>query len=342
MSSDPSELDAIAADDQLVERLRRSLSPDAAVVWDEDDDTDDAGYALLTALQHDVSAPAAPSAGAVVPLRRRRLNRGATVAALTAGVLSLGGVAAAAATPPLAGVRAAVASAVSHVVDAVTPSQPIGPSAASPAASAATTPTVRATPPGRSVSDAVRAASADRQVARLLVRARTLLAAGDLSAARAALDAAARELAFVDAADRQRYRTQIQALRAALVGSQQQGLPRPETDGDAEAERDQQREDDAAQTRPTPRATATDDGDETGTSGRAGSRDTRGTREGSTSSGRPAEGARAGSDAGPREADADADAAPLAEEPDEQSSISSSHDGEQRGAVGFVRPSRVG
>ncbi|MFN2523205.1 MAG: hypothetical protein ABR614_07840, partial [Mycobacteriales bacterium] len=124
------DLDPINADDALVERLRRALSPDDAIVWgDDDEDADDAGYALLRALQHDVSTePVLAPLAQVVPLRRtHRLGRGAAVAAVTAGVLSLAGVAAAATTPPLAGVRSAVADAVHQVVDAVTPAQPTAP-----------------------------------------------------------------------------------------------------------------------------------------------------------------------------------------------------------------------
>ena len=72
--NDPIDLDAadaVVADDALVERLRRALSPEAAVVWgDDDDDADDLSYALLRALQSDVSTdldeallPAAAGAG---------------------------------------------------------------------------------------------------------------------------------------------------------------------------------------------------------------------------------------------------------------------------------------
>ena len=67
--NDPIDLDAadaVVADDALVERLRHALSPDAAVVWDDDDeDSDDLSYGLLRALQRDVSAdlPAPAAAG---------------------------------------------------------------------------------------------------------------------------------------------------------------------------------------------------------------------------------------------------------------------------------------
>jgi hypothetical protein len=196
----PLDLEAVNADDALVERLRQALSPDAAVVWD-DDDEDDPGYALLRAVQLDVSAdlpadPILPSE--VTPLlpRRRHLGRGATIAVVAASVLSIGGVAAASAPgQPLAGVRHAVSDAVASAVDAITPDSPVGPTVAKPSETAS--PSAKPTPPGDSVSTAARSASAVLQIEANLDRAATLLDDGRYDAAKAQLDAAARKLGYV-------------------------------------------------------------------------------------------------------------------------------------------------
>jgi hypothetical protein len=202
----PLDLEAVNADDALVERLRQALSPDAAVVWD-DDDEDDPGYALLRAVQLDVSQdlpvdPILPDE--VIPLlpRRRHLSRGATVAVVAASVLSIGGVAAASAPgQPLAGVRHAVSDAVASAVDAITPDSPVGPAVAKPTdtATPSTTasPSPKPTPPGDAVSTAARSASAVLQIEANLRRAADLIDAGRYEPAKAQLDAAARKLGYV-------------------------------------------------------------------------------------------------------------------------------------------------
>jgi hypothetical protein len=76
---EPLDMTAVSADDVLVEQLRRSMSPDAAVVWDDDDDIDDPAVALLRGLQRDVAAdlPQLPSIlpREVTSLGRRPVDR---------------------------------------------------------------------------------------------------------------------------------------------------------------------------------------------------------------------------------------------------------------------------
>jgi hypothetical protein len=227
---DPLDLAAVGADDALVEGLRRSLSPDAAVVWDDDDDDLDPAFAMLRALQRDVSAdlPAGDALPAnVTPLvTRRRLGRGATVAALVAGVVSIGGVAAASAPgQPLAGMRSAVTSAVGNVVSAMTPDTSAGRSHAEPskAAGATSTPTPRhtAASPGPAVGTAGRSSAAVEQVTAALDRASRLLDRGQYSAASNQLDVAGRKLPLVtDSATHDRLAARLAALRARLAGAQ--------------------------------------------------------------------------------------------------------------------------
>ena len=255
---EPLDLAAVSADDALVERLRRSLSPEAAVVWDDDDDAgEDRSYALLRALQLDITAEAAPAAPVlsdlvadVVPLtgRRRALGRSATVAAVTAGVLALGGAAAAATSAPgdpMYGVRSAVASAVQEVVDAITPAAPVG-----PALSAAATPTATITPPGRAVSTTARSISAVRQIEERLYTAQRLLDAGRPKPALEVLDQATRRLPLVtDLAVRSALAGQVADLRAAAAAAMTPPPVRPEKprDDDAKPSKDDRR--------PSPKAT---------------------------------------------------------------------------------------
>src|SRR4051794_36817850 len=151
---EPLDVGAVSEDDLLVEQLRHALSPDAAVVWDDDDDELDPAFALLRALQTDVAAnlPVGETIlpSGVTPLlpRRRHLGRTATIAAVTAGVLSIAGVAAAAPGMPLSGVRHAVSDAVASAVDAITPDTPVGPTVVDPSLS----PSAKPTPPGDAVS----------------------------------------------------------------------------------------------------------------------------------------------------------------------------------------------
>jgi hypothetical protein len=218
---EPLDVGQVASDDALIEQLRQSLSPDNAVVWDDNDDESDPGYALLRAIQLDVSQdlpmPEILPTG-VTPLlpRRRHLSRTATIATVAAGVLSIGGVAAASAPgQPLAGVRHAVSDAVATAVDAITPDSPVGP-AVKPTDVAV--PSAKPTPPGDAVSDAARSANAVLQIEDNLARAAAMLDKGQLEAARAQLDAVERKLVYVtDAAVRAGFQTRLDDLRTKLA-----------------------------------------------------------------------------------------------------------------------------
>ena len=217
---EPLDGSAVSADDLLVERLRHALSPEAAVVWDDDDDDMDPGYALLRAVQLDVSA-GLDAGESILPAgvtellpRRRHLSRGATIAVVGAAVLSIGGVAAASAPgAPLAGVRHTVTNAVAAAVHAVTPDAPVGPSVESTAS-----PTAKPTPPGEAVSTAARSASAVIQIEANLDRAEALINDGRYQPAKAQLDAAARKLGYVtDAAAHARLQARLTALQSRLA-----------------------------------------------------------------------------------------------------------------------------
>jgi hypothetical protein len=256
----PLDLEAVTADDQLVERLRAALdaptragsvSPQDAVVWDDEDDdvAEDLSYALLRALQRDVSADLDDAAPAlpIVP-RRRTFGRTATVAAVAAGVLSLTGVAAAATSSPgdpMYGVRSAVADAVHNALDAITPSAPV----VATEAPAVATPTATVTPPGVAVSTAARSASAARQIEERIDTAERLLDRGRPTAAGEVLDQAQRRLPLVlDLGQRTGYQQQIEALRARILAT-----PEP-------ARGPQNRPDDRGKSdvkRPTPKASRT-------------------------------------------------------------------------------------
>jgi hypothetical protein len=250
---EPLDMTLISADDEMVESLRRSvspsLSPEAAVVWDDDEDDSDPAYALLRLLQRDVSEDL-PVAGSslppeVTPLipRQRRFGRGTTVAAIAVGVISLGGVAAASVPgAPLAGVRQSIATAVSNVVQAITPSSPVGPATASPTPSASPSETPEAEPTedapaaadrtatqqaqpgqplrsGHVVSAAARSAAAAKQVKADLDRAERFLDAKDYPAARSSLDAAAHQLPLVlDGSTHDALQKRLSQLRARLSG----------------------------------------------------------------------------------------------------------------------------
>lgn len=244
---EPLDLALVNADDALVETLRRSLSrslgrslsPDAAVVWDDDDEDLDPAFSLLRVLQRDVSTGLPVAAAAVttaitvlpvgvIPLqpRRRGLRRKATVAAaIAAGVLSVGGVAAASAPgQPLAGMRHSISSAVANVVQAVTPDHRVSPAVTSahpshPAAPSARSSTSSATPPGQQVSAAARSDVAAKQVAAELDRAGALLDAGRYQPANGALGTAARRLPLVlDATVHSQLASRLSALQARLAG----------------------------------------------------------------------------------------------------------------------------
>ncbi|GAC1445115.1 MAG: hypothetical protein NVS3B26_05660 [Mycobacteriales bacterium] len=218
---------AVAADDAGVEQLRRSLSPVDAVVWDDDEVELDPAFALLRVLQHDVARdlPAAaallPAGVTALPARPRRFGRTATIAAVTAGVLSIGGVAAATSGPgsPLGGVRSALRSAVINVVDAITPGSPPSPTAAAHRTSAAE-PSPEVTAPGDQVSEAARSASTATQVAAELDKAGRLMGEGRYGAAAAQLDVAARALPLIlDAGTRDPLAARLASLRALVTGS---------------------------------------------------------------------------------------------------------------------------
>jgi hypothetical protein len=218
---EPLDVVAVSADDRLVEQLRQALSPDAAVVWDDDDDELDPAAALLRTLQIEVGAdlidggPILPPGVIELAPGRRRLGRGATIAVVAAGVLSLGGVAAASAPgQPLAGMRSAVSTAVSDVVDAITPSSPEGPAQAASTHS----PTPRPTPPGDAVSAAARSAAAVQQITANLDRAGVFLDAGKYTPAKEQLDAAERKLAYVlDPAAQAQLSGRLASLRVQLA-----------------------------------------------------------------------------------------------------------------------------
>lgn len=217
---DPLDVQAVHADDAAVERLRRALSPEGAVVWDDDDDDMDPGYALLRAVQLDVSADlpteiVLPKGVTELVPRRRHLSRTTTMAVVAAGVLSIGGVAAASAPgQPLAGARQAVSAAVARAVDAITPDAPVGPAVAP----ATHSPSAKPTPPGDAVSDAARSAAAVRQIQDNLDRAEAFLGEGRTQPAQQQLDAAARKLHYVtDAAERGRLERRLTALQARLA-----------------------------------------------------------------------------------------------------------------------------
>ena len=220
-SDEPFDLDAVAGDDAMVERLRASLSPGDSV--GSADDSGDLSYALLRALQDDVSAELDPPP-VVVPIgpRRRVFGRAATVAAVTAGVLSLAGAAAAAtASPgaPLSGVRSAVASAVHDALDAITPSESVESPAAAPTEAG---PAV--SPRGEAVSAAARSAGATNQIEERIALAERLLDRGRLTAAGEVLDQAQRRLPLVqDAAKRAGYQEQIDRLRARALAAPARG-----------------------------------------------------------------------------------------------------------------------
>jgi hypothetical protein len=221
---DPLDVAAVSADDVGVEKLRHALSPDGAVVWDDDDDEIDPAFALLRALQVDVAADLPSAIGTILPPgvtellpRRRHLGRGATIAAVAAGVLSIGGVAAAA-TPghPLAGIRSAVSSAVANVIDSITPDSPVGPAVVE--ATHAGRPSPKPTPPGEAVSAAARSLSAVTQVTANLDRAAAFLDQGKYQPAENQLDAAARKLDYVlDTAVHARLASRLASLRALLA-----------------------------------------------------------------------------------------------------------------------------
>ncbi|MDT7571872.1 MAG: hypothetical protein QOE05_2046 [Actinomycetota bacterium] len=216
---EPLDVRAVSQDDLLVEQLRHALSPDAAVVWDDDDDELDPAFALLRALQLDVSTDlptetVLPAGVTELLPRRRHLSRTATIAVVAASVLSIGGVAAASAPgQPLAGVRHAVSDAVHNAVDAITPDAPVGPET-----DASQSPSAKPTPPGAAVSTAARSASAVKQIEDNLDRAAALIDKGRYQPAKNQLAAAASKLHYVtDATVKAGLQSRLAALQARLA-----------------------------------------------------------------------------------------------------------------------------
>jgi hypothetical protein len=222
---EPLDIAAVNADDALIERLRHALSPDTVVSLTDEGDSMDPGYALLRALQLDVSADLptetiVPAGVTELLPRRRHLSRTATMAVVAAGVLSIGGVAAASAPGlPLAGARHAVSNAVASAVDAITPDSPVGPTR--PTLTAPTTiPSLKPTPPGDAVSDAARSASAILQIEANLDKAAAFLDEGRYEPAKAQLDAAARKLGYVtDAGEHARLGARLHELQTRLAAT---------------------------------------------------------------------------------------------------------------------------
>ena len=234
----PLDLAAVAADDATVEALRvatvealRAGSPQSLRLGAGDD----VALLLVQELLRDVGAdlPAATGRYASTGLRavdplvttRRALRSGAFVAALAAGVLSLGGAAAAATLAPegspLRAAGDAVRSAAGAVVDAVTPPQtPSAVEAQAPRAElptpAASTATTARSAPGAAATVA-HAASAERAVVSLLDSAARRLAAGRPGPAGVLLDTAERRLAEVPATAAAGLRTRLAALRAEVA-----------------------------------------------------------------------------------------------------------------------------
>jgi uncharacterized membrane protein YgcG len=113
-----------------------------------------------------------------------------------------------------------VTNAVTSVVDAITPSAPVGPKTQPPQTT--DRPSVEATPPGQATAAAVRSASAALQVQQNLDKAAAFLAAGKDEAAAEQLNAAQRKLALVlDPSMRAKLGAELSALRARLAS------PRP-------------------------------------------------------------------------------------------------------------------
>lgn len=235
-SDDPVDLSQVTADDALIDLLRSGSvgHEDPAVVLLRD---------LLADVEADLPGPAPVGRGSTVLAlagesapERRTARNGAVVALLTAGLVSLGGVAAAstvvAPAHPLHGLGEVVRSAAGAVVDAVTPpasraGQPAGGSAGSslslppPAADAAqrATTTGPAGAPGQEVSAAARSTAAARQVAVLLAEAEQLLDDGRGSAAVERLDRAERRLADVLPADRSALADRLNELRRQVAAA---------------------------------------------------------------------------------------------------------------------------
>lgn len=260
MTDDPIDLSQVAADDAAIEQLRAARFAG-----------DDPAMAMLRDLLHDVggdlptSAPLGHGSSQVIPLpndttpERRLLRNGTLLAMVTAGALSLGGVAAAATLAPegspLHAFGQAVRSAAGAVVGAVTPPQtPDGSSTGSSAGAPAVAPTdlpsasafdrrttsdpqtsgsgaapgsASGTAPGTAVSAAARSEAAARSVAALLDSAEALLDAGRVAAADARLDTAELRLAAVLPADAGPLQARLTGLRERVAAATAKARPAP-------------------------------------------------------------------------------------------------------------------
>lgn len=233
---DPLDLAQVAADDLELDAVRlQSVRPD------------DTALQLLRDLLADIDRelPDARPVGRGSTVLRlanestrdpRVARSGAVVALITAGVVALGGVAAAstAVAPgnPLHGLGETVRSAAGAVVTAVKPPKPAQrdelPALPTPAASRAVE--VRPTAaPGPDVAAAARSTAAVRQVTAHLDAAEELIRSGRTAAAQSRLDAAERRLAEVAATAAEPLRARLAELRVSATSSarSQQQAPAP-------------------------------------------------------------------------------------------------------------------
>lgn len=243
----PLDLSAVADDDASIEALRSGAGHDPGLGLLRE---------LLLDVERDLSVPARHGSTVVTLASEstdRRLARGgAVVAAVTAGLLTLVGVAAASTlTPPdspLNGLGQAVRSVAGAVVGAVTPPASPGrsgvvrpvasasPSLATAAGARQSTVAPRASAPGATVSAESRSRAAARQVDRLLDDAAGLIKAGRTPAAVARLDLAERTLTQVLPADRADLPQRLAGLRAQATASPTAKQTRPPKPAEAGTE----------------------------------------------------------------------------------------------------------
>lgn len=230
---EPLDLHAVAADEAALEGLRTGAGDDAALVLLRE---------LMLDVERDLPAPARISHGSTVlalsgeDVPERRLARsGTVVAALTAGLLSLGGVAAATTLAPVAsplhGFGQAVRAAAGAVVGAVSPPEspgrgtvPLPSPRALASGAAAGQPT-----PGPAVAALARSEAAARQVDQLLLAAAGQLGAGRTTAAVTRLDLAERKLVEVLPVHRGDLAQRLAELRRQAVAASPKPRPDPGT-----------------------------------------------------------------------------------------------------------------
>lgn len=241
---DALDLAQMAADDRAVEQLRSVRPDDVALALLRD---------LLADVEHDLPDPVPMGRGSTV-LRLanetssdpRVARGGAVVALLAAGIVGLGGVAAASTSVapgnPLHGLGEAVRSAAGALVSGVKPPAP----QPRPTASLAARPTPVDAPasdalparpaavvtPGRQVADAAHSVAAARQVAALLDQAEALLRQGRVAAAEQRLDTAEQRLVDVSAEDAPALRARLAELRAEVDAARAAPAPQRTTPAD--------------------------------------------------------------------------------------------------------------